>query len=843
MNTVSFLSIPGGHRPRPGGDRVRRARASPTPRRCARVRRLGRRRSRGSASGRGTRVAALHTNSHRYVEAYYATAMLGGVFIPLNYRAKRPELEHMLTAGAARGAARRRALPRARSRRCAPRCRRSRTRRRASTAPRRRAPGLRGAARRPRRSTRRRPRSTTTTRRSSCTRAARPRCRRASCSRFGDFTAYVTANVELADGTPRGAALLCVPLYHIAGATNMMTTLWTGRRLVLMPQFEPRAWLDLVERERITHAFVVPTMLKQLLDQPDLERRDLVEPRDPLVRRRADAVPGDPARDRALPAERRLRERLRADRDDVDAHRPRSRRPPARGHARRGRAAHAAAHVDRAAAARRRGADRRRRRARRSAPGEVGEIQVRTPRVMKGYAGAAARRSRADGWLPTRDMGWVDEDGYLFIAGRKDDMIIRGGENIAPAEVESVLQSHPAVEEAAVVGVPDVEWGQRVAAFVVLRPGASAHAGRSSASSAASGSRASRSPRSSASCRAAEEPDGQDPAPRAARAARGVVSRGRGPSRARRPPSRPPRPDRRPAVELAVRDGVAWITLARPATRQPPRRRAARRRSSRRATPVEDADDGARRRARGARAARSRAGLPRGCAWPPPRVAGRRRRGRRARRSRSSPRCRARRVGWGLALALACDLRVAASSAAVRRCPRSATGRLPGGGVMPRLGAHGRARRARSSWRSSARGSPAARAARVGARERGGRAGASGGGRRRGWRARLAARGPARAPSREGGGRAGLDLPLADGIRLEHDLYVLLQTTADRREGIRAFLERRTPALQRAIGGPRAWRTRSARSTSAPQCGAQVIVTKGGAGTIKCCGAEMQQKK
>jgi acyl-CoA synthetase (AMP-forming)/AMP-acid ligase II len=75
-----------------------------------------------------------------------------------------------------------------------------------------------------------------------------------------------------------------------------------------------------------------------------------------------------------------------------------------------------------------------------------------------------------DGWLPTRDMGWLDDEGYLFIAGRKDDMIIRGGENIAPAEVESILQSHPAVEEAAVIGVPDLEWGQRVAAFVVLRP-------------------------------------------------------------------------------------------------------------------------------------------------------------------------------------------------------------------------------------------------------------------------------------------------------------------------------------------------------------------------------------
>jgi acyl-CoA synthetase (AMP-forming)/AMP-acid ligase II len=107
------------------------------------------------------------------------------------------------------------------------------------------------------------------------------------------------------------------------------------------------------------------------------------------------------------------------------------------------------------------------------AAGEVGEIVVRTPRVMKGYAGDAGRDVvDADGWLRTRDMGWIDDAGYVFLAGRKDDMIIRGGENIAPAEVEATLQLHPAVDEAAVVGLPDVEWGQRVAAAVALRPGA-----------------------------------------------------------------------------------------------------------------------------------------------------------------------------------------------------------------------------------------------------------------------------------------------------------------------------------------------------------------------------------
>src|SRR5262249_42471037 len=92
---------------------------------------------------------------------------------------------------------------------------------------------------------------------------------------YNDFTAYVTANVELADGTPRGTSLLCVPLYHIAGATNVMTNLFTGRRLVLLRQFDPKEWLETVEREHVTHAFLVPTMVKQLIDHPDFAAHDL----------------------------------------------------------------------------------------------------------------------------------------------------------------------------------------------------------------------------------------------------------------------------------------------------------------------------------------------------------------------------------------------------------------------------------------------------------------------------------------------------------------------------------------------------------------------------------------
>jgi acyl-CoA synthetase (AMP-forming)/AMP-acid ligase II len=76
----------------------------------------------------------------------------------------------------------------------------------------------------------------------------------------------------------------------------------------------------------------------------------------------------------------------------------------------------------------------------------------------------------AEGWFPTRDRGWIDADGYVFIEGRADDTIIRGGENIAPAEIEDVLIAHPGIIEAAVMGVPDPEWGQRLVAVVVRDP-------------------------------------------------------------------------------------------------------------------------------------------------------------------------------------------------------------------------------------------------------------------------------------------------------------------------------------------------------------------------------------
>ena len=464
MNAANFLSIPATILPDQeiivcGETRLTYAACLDRVRRLAgALQRLG--------VGRGDRVAVLHTNCHRYVECFYATATVGGVFVPLNYRAKLPELEHMLTAAGV--------TVLFAGRRYADAVMQLRERLRSVRhyvcfeGP----DGVFGGY-------------------EDMLRHATPCDAEAAVEEedtailmytsgttalpkgvlltHNDFTAYVCGSVELADGTPRGTALLSAPLYHIAAAANIMTTLFAGRRLVILPQFDPHAWVESVERERVTHAFVVPTMMKQLLDLPDLGTHDLGSlevlayggAAMPLavIRRAIETLPrtvgfvnafGQTETTSTLtvlgPEDHRLdgtpEEVQRTLRRLQSIGRP---LPDVE----------LSVFDDEG---------------RPLPPGEIGEIAVRTPRLMKGYAeGAGATLPVRDGWLRTRDMGWTDEDGYVFLAGRRDDMIIRGGENIAPAEVEAVLKSHPAVEEAAVVGLPDVEWGQRVAAVVVQR--------------------------------------------------------------------------------------------------------------------------------------------------------------------------------------------------------------------------------------------------------------------------------------------------------------------------------------------------------------------------------------
>lgn len=418
---------------------------------------------------RGDCVAVLQTNSHRYVEAYYAAAAIGAVFLPLNYRAKLPELEYMVATAKVKvlivGDRYIDAVTQLR-----PKFTSVQTYV-AMEAPRDgmlHLDTLIAEASAELDPPEVEDEDVTILMYTSGT-TALPK---AVLLTYNDFTAYVTANVELADGTPRGTSLLCVPLYHIAGATNVMTNMFTGRKLVLLRQFDAADWLRAVEREQVTHAFLVPTMVKQLIDHPDFGKHDLSSLQNlsyggaampfPVIRRAIEMFPrtvgfvnafGQTETTSTLTVLGPDDHHLDGTADEVEL---RLKRLKSIG---------------------------------RPLPdvelkvvdddgkelptSQIGELWVRTPRVMKGYGAADGTTSplRQDGWLPTRDMGWIDEDGYIFLAGRMDDMIIRGGENIAPAEVEAVIYSHPGIDEAAVIGVPDVEWGQRVAAVIVPRPG------------------------------------------------------------------------------------------------------------------------------------------------------------------------------------------------------------------------------------------------------------------------------------------------------------------------------------------------------------------------------------
>jgi acyl-CoA synthetase (AMP-forming)/AMP-acid ligase II len=464
LNTVNFISIPGSIVPDQeilvfDNRRLTYGQLNETVgRMCSVLKRLG-------LAHRDV-IAALDTNSDRYVAGYYAAAKAGVTWLPLNYRAKDSELEYMInTAHAKVLLAGDRYLDLVA--RLAPKL--------AATKVVAWGAGRSGMT---------------------CLdvllkdaeieeaevdvddedmsvlmyTSGTTSLPKGVMLRFRDFTAYVTANVEMADGTDRGVALVCVPFYHIAGTTAMMTNMWTGRRMVVMPQFDPKNWLQLVQRERVTHAFVVPTMMKQLLDDPAFAKADLSSLTNlayggapmPIqtIRRAIEAFPtsigfvnayGQTETTSSLTVLGPDDHRIEGDAATVELKLKRLNsigRP--------------LPDVEIAV----RDDD-----GKLMASGQVGEIIIRTPRIMKGYAGRSDDAALPDGWRATGDLGWVDADGYVFFAGRKDDMIIRGGENIAPAEVEAVLMSHPAVEEAAVIGVPSIEWGQTIKAFVVVRPG------------------------------------------------------------------------------------------------------------------------------------------------------------------------------------------------------------------------------------------------------------------------------------------------------------------------------------------------------------------------------------
>ena len=252
-----------------------------------------------------------------------------------------------------------------------------------------------------------------------------------------------------------------MPLYHTMGVRALLVSALLNGRFVCQPRFDAVEALDLIEREGITSLFLVPTLYHDLLSHPEFSPARVAS-----VRRVSFA--GMPMTDALV---QRVQEQFRPDLfvNHYGSSEVFTFTIEQRAHAKPGSAGRAG--LDQEVRVVRLGSNDPDEVV--GASGEEGQVAVRLDHVeaFDGYW----RRPDADaralhrGWYFTGDTGYQDADGDLFVTGRVDDMIISGGENITPVEVENVLSLHPAVAEVAVAGLPDERWGQRVAAFVVRR--------------------------------------------------------------------------------------------------------------------------------------------------------------------------------------------------------------------------------------------------------------------------------------------------------------------------------------------------------------------------------------
>ncbi|MDJ0837377.1 MAG: long-chain-fatty-acid--CoA ligase [Acidobacteriota bacterium] len=261
-----------------------------------------------------------------------------------------------------------------------------------------------------------------------------------------------------------GDSVLCaIPFYHIAGAGYSLGMLFNGCRLVMLSQADPGEILRLIEAESIQHTFMVPALLNFLLQHPNCGKTDFSSLK--TIMYGASPIP-----------EALLRASVKTfGCDFIQAYgltettgglcvlQARD-HDPARGKLKSCGQPVFGAEVR---VVRGDGSE--------CKPGEVGEIITRGPTVMKGYWNRPEQTAQVirDGWFYTGDAGYRDEEGYYYIHDRVKDMIISGGENVYPAEVEACLYAHEAVADVAVIGVPDEKWGETVKAVIVLKPGAS----------------------------------------------------------------------------------------------------------------------------------------------------------------------------------------------------------------------------------------------------------------------------------------------------------------------------------------------------------------------------------
>jgi acyl-CoA synthetase (AMP-forming)/AMP-acid ligase II len=289
---------------------------------------------------------------------------------------------------------------------------------------------------------------------------------KAAVLRHQHLVSYLLGSVDFGAADDHEAALVSVPPYHIAGVSNLLSNIYAGRRVVYLQNFTPEGWLDCVRTEQISHALLVPTMIARIAEHlsddttadvpslkslayggskmpvPVLERAIRLFPTTDFVNAygltetsSTIAVLGPEDHRAALSGDEAARARLGSAGRLIPGIEVQIRGP------------HGA-----------------------TCAGVAGDIYVRGPQVSGEYRDQGTVLDD-EGWFATRDRGWIDDEGYLFVEGRTDDTIIRGGENIAPAEIEDVLLTHDAVAQAAVVGIPDERWGQDIAAAVVLRPG------------------------------------------------------------------------------------------------------------------------------------------------------------------------------------------------------------------------------------------------------------------------------------------------------------------------------------------------------------------------------------
>jgi acyl-CoA synthetase (AMP-forming)/AMP-acid ligase II len=288
-----------------------------------------------------------------------------------------------------------------------------------------------------------------------------------------NLTSYVTGTVEFESADPTDGALICVPPYHIAGVGATLSNLYAGRKMVYLPNFDPQEWVRLVNAEQVTTATLVPTMLDRVvtvleaavpvggapLTLPSL--RNLAYGGSkvglPLVRRALELLP-DVGFVNAYGLTETSSTIAVLTPDD---HRAAQSATVAGVIKRLGSVGQPVPGIELQV----RDED-----GKVLDPGETGELFVRGEQVSGRYTGIGSVLDE-NGWFPTKDIAMLDEDGYLFIGGRSDDTIIRGGENIAPAELEEVLIEHPHVHDVAVVGVEDPQWGHAIVAVVVPKPG------------------------------------------------------------------------------------------------------------------------------------------------------------------------------------------------------------------------------------------------------------------------------------------------------------------------------------------------------------------------------------